>query len=217
MLIHYYVSASGEVHFGINGQDRGSFFSGVDTRQPLWAMIDLYGNCTGIQMVDLRQGLNNFSSQQQQQQRPPHYRPLPPPQPPTMPPLMRAQPLPDPQVQIVNGHMAGMNLGPPNMLPQQPLAQQQPPPQPQPRPVLIPLHFNRHAAFRPLSFHFCTGRNARLGDSPTVAHRNEEEFSQGYVFTAGSVKLGERIVVQVLGKEVRIKPQKMSNFRIEVF
>ena len=53
-VIHYYVNSHGEVHFGINGGDLGVFFSGVDTRQPLWALIDLYGNCTSIELVDSR-------------------------------------------------------------------------------------------------------------------------------------------------------------------
>ena len=61
-VIHYYVSSHGDVHFGINGGDLGVFFSGIDTRQPLWAMIDLYGNCTSIQLVDSRRSMNNFSN-----------------------------------------------------------------------------------------------------------------------------------------------------------
>jgi len=60
-VIHYYVAGNGDVHFGVNGHDLGMFFSGIDTRQPLWAMIDLYGNCTSLEMVDSRSGLNNFS------------------------------------------------------------------------------------------------------------------------------------------------------------
>jgi protein neuralized len=60
-VIHYYVAGNGDVHFGANGHDLGMFFSGIDTRQPLWAMIDLYGNCTSLEMVDSRSSLNNFS------------------------------------------------------------------------------------------------------------------------------------------------------------
>jgi len=61
-VIHYYVSSHGEVHFGINGGDLGVFFTGIDTRQPLWAMIDLYGNCTSIELADSRRSMNNFSN-----------------------------------------------------------------------------------------------------------------------------------------------------------
>jgi len=60
-LIHYYFTINGEVHFGINGRDKGVFFSGVDTRQPLWCLIDLYGNCTAIELVDMRRSLNGFA------------------------------------------------------------------------------------------------------------------------------------------------------------
>jgi len=61
-LIHYYFTANGDVHFGVNGTDKGLFFSGVDTRRPLWCMMDLYGNCTAIEMVDMRRSLNNFAT-----------------------------------------------------------------------------------------------------------------------------------------------------------
>ena len=60
-LIHYYFTPNGDVHFGVNGRDKGVFFSGVDTRQPLWCLIDLYGNCTALEMVDMRRSLNNFA------------------------------------------------------------------------------------------------------------------------------------------------------------
>ncbi len=60
-LIHYYFTPNGDVHFGVNGRDKGIFFSGVDTRQPLWCLIDLYGNCTAIELVDMRRSLNNFA------------------------------------------------------------------------------------------------------------------------------------------------------------
>lgn len=60
-VIHFFVSSHGDVHFGINGGDLGVFFSGIDTRKPLWAMIDLYGNCTQIALVDPRRATNNFS------------------------------------------------------------------------------------------------------------------------------------------------------------
>jgi len=60
-LIHYYFTNNGDVYFGVNGVDKGLFFSGVDTRKPLWCLIDLYGNCTAIEMIDMRRSLNNFT------------------------------------------------------------------------------------------------------------------------------------------------------------
>ncbi|XP_072941153.1 protein neuralized isoform X2 [Epargyreus clarus] len=53
-VLYYYVNSAGDVHFGINGEDKGLFFSGVDTRNPLWALVDVYGNCTAVQFADPR-------------------------------------------------------------------------------------------------------------------------------------------------------------------
>ncbi|CAG9789866.1 unnamed protein product [Diatraea saccharalis] len=53
-ILHYYVNSAGDVHFGINGEDKGLFFTGVDTRNPLWALVDVYGNCTAVQFADPR-------------------------------------------------------------------------------------------------------------------------------------------------------------------
>ncbi|XP_070390660.1 protein neuralized-like isoform X2 [Dermacentor albipictus] len=58
-LLHYYVNNMGEVFFGINGEEKGLFLNGVDTRGPLWALIDIYGNTTAIKMVEDEQLLNN--------------------------------------------------------------------------------------------------------------------------------------------------------------
>lgn len=58
-ILFYYVNAAGDVHFGINGEEKGMFFSGVETRGPLWALLDVYGNSTAIEFLDMRQQLNN--------------------------------------------------------------------------------------------------------------------------------------------------------------
>jgi hypothetical protein len=38
------------VHFFINCEK--GIFSGVDTRSPLWVLIDLYGNSTALEIID---------------------------------------------------------------------------------------------------------------------------------------------------------------------
>lgn len=58
-VLFFYVTQAGDVHFGINGEEKGVFFSGVETRGPLWAIVDVYGNSTAIELVDPRQQLNN--------------------------------------------------------------------------------------------------------------------------------------------------------------
>lgn len=53
------MTSAGDVHFGINGEEKGVFFSGVETRGQLWAMIDVYGNSTAIELLDARRQINN--------------------------------------------------------------------------------------------------------------------------------------------------------------
>lgn len=45
------------------------------------------------------------------------------------------------------------------------------------------------------------GRNVRLSNDRCVASRADTEFCHGYVFTHRALRLGERIVVQVLATE----------------
>lgn len=58
-VLFYYVTSAGDVHFGINGEEKGIFFTGVETRGPLWALLDVYGNSIAVEFVDFRHQLNN--------------------------------------------------------------------------------------------------------------------------------------------------------------
>ena len=53
-VLYYYLREDGEVVYGIDGEDKGVFLSGVTTSQPVWALLDIYGNTCGIEMVDMR-------------------------------------------------------------------------------------------------------------------------------------------------------------------
>ena len=63
-VMYYYVTNGGDVVFGVNGEDKGVFFSGVDTRRQLWGLVDVYGNSNVIELVDPRRSLNNMLSHQ---------------------------------------------------------------------------------------------------------------------------------------------------------
>ncbi len=52
-ILFFYVTELGDVHYGINGEERGIFFSGVSTNCPLWALIDVYGNTVAIESVGM--------------------------------------------------------------------------------------------------------------------------------------------------------------------
>lgn len=58
-VLHFYVSSAGNVHFGINGEEKGVILSNLKLNGPLWALIDVYGNTTKIEFVDPRCHLNN--------------------------------------------------------------------------------------------------------------------------------------------------------------
>merc|ERR1712150_156661 len=51
----------------MGGEDKGVFFSGVDTKRTLlWGMVDVYGNSKAIQICDPRAALNNICSESKQ-------------------------------------------------------------------------------------------------------------------------------------------------------
>ncbi|XP_025415117.1 protein neuralized isoform X3 [Sipha flava] len=58
-VLFFYVDSGGDVHYGIDGQSKGVFMQGIDTRSPLWVLLDIYGNSTIIEFLDCRPQLNN--------------------------------------------------------------------------------------------------------------------------------------------------------------
>jgi protein neuralized len=66
-ILFYYVTSSGEVHYGINGEEKGLFITDVDTRGPLWVMIDIYGNSTACEFIDSRTYMCNDNSRRVRQ------------------------------------------------------------------------------------------------------------------------------------------------------
>jgi len=168
-LIHFYCTPNGDVHFGVNGSDKGLFFSGVDTRHPIWCMLDLYGNCTAIEMVDMRRSLNNFVTGGRSSA------------------ALEADEVEAEAAEEVANSLNSLELGDEE-------AEDS-------NEVEVPLRFNSTAIFRPLSFHAATGPNINLNGCSTIAWRQEDEYSNGYVFTAQPLVLGDRVVTQVLATE----------------
>lgn len=50
-VVYFYVSMTGKLVICINGKKK-VLFDGLNTRTPLWAAVDVYGNCTGVQLID---------------------------------------------------------------------------------------------------------------------------------------------------------------------
>lgn len=169
-VLFYYVTSSGEVHYGINGEEKGLFITDVDTRGPLWVMIDIYGNSTACEFIDSRV-INSSNGQTVQRQQ---STPLP------TPPSQDIYELNETFLQNVNITNDGANRrqtvhSSNNILNQSVIS-----------------------GYQPIKFHSLVGRNIVLTHDKTVATRVENEFCQGYVFTQRPIKYGETFIIQIL-------------------
>lgn len=50
--LYFYYTKSGDVYYGVNNEDKGLFFSGVNPNCSLWVMLDIYGNTKTVEFVD---------------------------------------------------------------------------------------------------------------------------------------------------------------------
>ena len=53
-VLSFRYSLSGDVLFAIDGEEKGVFFTGISTKSPLWALVDVYGNTSCVEFVGER-------------------------------------------------------------------------------------------------------------------------------------------------------------------
>ncbi|XP_033163421.1 protein neuralized isoform X1 [Drosophila mauritiana] len=212
-ILYYYVNGAGDVIYGINNEEKGVILSGIDTRSLLWTVIDIYGNCTGIEFLDSRiymyqqqpaaMPMATMPAQQQQMAQPaanassalnPHH-----------PHQQSRRSLPGHTATIEHDlerhvmpslqslHLTG-NGGSVASVEQAAIAHDL-------ANGLPPLRYNANGRLIPVPFHNTKGRNVRLSQDRFVASRTESDFCQGYVFTARPIRIGEKLIVQVLKTE----------------
>ncbi len=207
-VMYYYVNNSGDVVFGVNGEDKGVFFSGVDTRRSLWGLIDVYGNSNVIELVDPRRSLNNMLVSQQQQQQQHNM-------------LLQQQ---EQQERYYQQQQQQMLLAARSPAPVRHVVttttadihhhQQQQQSRLRRSESCGRLGGNSSSdaagnscyyATRRLAraaFHrACRGQNVSLNAAATVAARSETEFCNGYVFLDSPLQPGESLVVRILETE----------------
>ena len=56
-ILYFYITETGVVYYGVNERSKEVLFDGVDVSTKLWAMIDVYGNSTAVQLINPK--LNN--------------------------------------------------------------------------------------------------------------------------------------------------------------
>ena len=143
----------------------------------MWCMIDLYGNCTSIEMVDMRRSLNNFAERDQE----------------TVSEDSQGDgdDVTDNTDTVENVSNTLNNL----------TVEEDDEEEEDVTDSLVAsvptLHYHRGLPFQPRSLHSTSGVNVRLDRGRRTAWRTEDEYSNGYVFTQRPVTLGERIVIQV--------------------
>ncbi|KAL9697563.1 hypothetical protein quinque_001004 [Culex quinquefasciatus] len=185
-VLFYYVSPSGDVHFGINGEEKGIFITDVDARGPLWAVIDVYGNSTGIEFLDSRIYMFQTQQQQQHQHQHQHHQQQP----------AQQQSCGRRSVdQEIVPHMESLSINQHN----QQLLDERPAASTNVISSAASVRYNSPApGLLPLPFHPVRGRNVKFSSDRTVATRAETEFCQGYVFAPRPIKIGERLIIQIL-------------------
>ena len=64
-VLYFQIHPNGEVHYGVNNQDRGLFLPGMVTDIPLWPVVDIYGNTLAMEFVGTRHNCCTFCLESQ--------------------------------------------------------------------------------------------------------------------------------------------------------
>ena len=199
-VVHYYISRNGNIHYGLDGKDLGIFHYGIDTRQTMWAMVDLYGACTSLRMINFRSDLvSNYYNTLQSE------RFISWPQQPVLPQqqqqcTLRREVQHRQTIRLQQQHcQTNYSTLPAVRTTQQSPVQQQQGHQADVR--VPPLHGDNAVTIRRMTFHRNVGQNVRLDSTSTIATRCDDEFSQGYVFASNVVNVGEWMGVRIAGTE----------------
>ncbi|RUS84286.1 hypothetical protein EGW08_007930 [Elysia chlorotica] len=178
ILLHFSVNRAGDVNYGVNGEEKGLFFSGVATDQPVWAMLDIYGNTVGVEFSHANAEIE-----------PGHFDTSP------APVVGPDEVFSFNNMSIEDAASRGSGgSGPATLLGVH--TPGTPPGLNMPGPSLLQYHAG--VSFNPLPFHTLVGRNIRVSSDRRVALRMPEEYCNAYVFTSRPISCGETVVLQVL-------------------
>ncbi|GFO14701.1 protein neuralized, partial [Plakobranchus ocellatus] len=182
ILLHFSVNRAGDVNYGVNGEEKGLFFSGVATDQPVWAMLDIYGNTVGVEFSHANAEIE-----------PGHFDASPAPMiGPDEVFSFNSLSLESPSN---TGSSSGGSSSGPSIMTSHTGASTPLGLNPQGPPLV---QYHAGVNFNPLPLHTLQGRNIRVSVDRRVAARLSEEYCNAYVFTSRPLCCGETVVVQVL-------------------
>lgn len=211
-IICYYVKPDGTIHYTVNGEDKGLFFTGVETSSPLYALIDIYGNTTAIQFLNPKSNTEksnteksntekfnttekcNIKNEQMVHQSFHHgsYAPV------------RVTPQPVEQSRI---YEQSRGIYDQSRIHEQSRIQDENYGYVQMTPArhehdLIPSYLKEELEVVP--FHRLRGMKIRLSNDHCVAERDDCQYSQGYVFMSRSLRRNERLMIQITGSKTAV-------------
>ncbi|KOB68675.1 putative neuralized, partial [Operophtera brumata] len=165
-ILYYYVNSAGYVHYGINGEEKALLVSLVDTTNPLWAFVNIYGNIRAIQFVDDGDDDDDYDDDDDDAD---------------------DDDDDDDADSIAPSQARRANHSP---VEDERLVRS-----------MTSLSVEDSSSLVPLSLHRTKGINVQYANDRGEAARSENEFCQGYVFTARPMRPGQTIVVRVLETE----------------
>ena len=64
-VIFIQLRSNGDLIWGVNGKEKGVLVSGVETAAPVWAVVDVYGSISSVELVDPRRSLSDIIAGQE--------------------------------------------------------------------------------------------------------------------------------------------------------
>jgi len=174
-ILSFYYTTDGTIHYAVNGEDKGYFKSGVSGAN-IWALIDIYGNTTGIEMIDPRLHIHhqhNIHNQLRCQSLARRSQSMA-----VLPDSVAASDDDDDDATGMYESMGRLTIS--HRERREPLPQ-----------------VYSNVTLHPLSFHRTRGVNVRLSNDRCVAERMSH-YNQGYTFSQRPLQLNEKVVLQVL-------------------
>ncbi|XP_052228913.1 protein neuralized-like isoform X2 [Dreissena polymorpha] len=167
--LFFYVTRSGDVFYGVNGEEKGFFFGGVNTSGRLWALMDIYGNTACVEFSNpIQQPLNNLVTM-------------------TSGSPMGSTATRQPNHSMSSSHVTSLTISDNRRNNREANLR------------VSVSQFHGNCEFSPLPFHNLCGRNIHVSPDHLSATRTKDEFCNAYVFSSRPIRCGEKIVLQVQG------------------
>ncbi|XP_002738165.1 protein neuralized-like [Saccoglossus kowalevskii] len=168
-VLSFWVNRQGEVMYSVNNDNKGVFFNDVETNEPLWGLMDIYGNTVEVRLTECAETEPTRAPILD----PPSDFPVPLPQ-------ILPSPVVDLDTDSSQSSFGSLLHSNDSLASGEGLVSR-----------IIP-------GILPVPFHEICGLNVLLNPSKIQARRIDGEFQNGLVFLSQPVHAGELVVIEVL-------------------